>query len=325
MKVETTVLIPNYNGKEHLKECLTSLRKQSYSKFKVILLDNNSTDSSSQYVKNNFPEVDVLSFDKNHGAIVNNKGIEYSLRKYRPKYISILNNDTKTDKDWLKHLVQSIEAEKRIAAVASNMLFYDNPDMINSQGCTCTSIGDGYDINMNRKLEDSLENHSEVLYASTGAILIKASALRKIGVFDDRYFIYSEDLDWGWRANMLGYKIIFSEKAMVYHKGSAYWKHKPLKKEYLCKRNALSTIIKNYELRTLLKISPRLFWNYATYPIWVFISKNVHPGERIRFALIPLKSASWNIINLKTTLKLRTKVQNARKAGDSEIMRLVMK
>lgn len=326
MKIETVVLIPNLNGKNHLKECLSSLFKQSYKKFKIILIDNNSIDNSVEYVKENFPNTDILQLNENQGfAKAINLGIRYSIKKYNPKYIALLNNDTKVDKNWLFYLTKSIESENKIAAVTSNMLFYNNPKMINSQGGACNIIGNCYDINIFKKIKDIKKFQKKVFYACGGAMLLKTIFLKNIGVFDGRYFTYCEDLDWGWRANLCGYKIIFCEKAEAYHKGSAYWKKFPLEKEYLCKRNSLCTIIKNYELKTLIKISPFLFWNYISYPIWALINKKIPFKEKTKFVLIPLKSVIWNIKNIKKTLKLRKNVQSNKKLENSSITKLMVK
>ena len=319
MKYETTILITNFNGAAHLKKCLTSLLQQTYQNFKIILIDNNSQDKSVEYVKRNFPEVDILQCDKNNGnAKANNIGIKYSIKKYNPKYIAILNNDTKSDQDWLYYLIRAIESEDKISAVASHMLYYDNPQIINSQGCTANIIGDGYDINIFKKRKDIKEFQKRVLYPSAGAMLLKTNFLDKIGIFDERYFIYSEELDWGLRANLYGYKITFEEKAIVYHKGSSTFTNNQLKKEYLCKRNALCTIIKNYELKTLIKVAILLFWNYLTYPLWAL--KNKGP----KYILIPLKSLLWNIKSIIETLKLRKSVQSNREIKDSEIFKLMV-
>lgn len=326
MEIETTVLIPNFNGEAHLAECLSSLFEQSYQKFKIIFIDNGSIDKSIEHVRNNFPDTDILGLNRNYGfAKAINIGINYSIKKYNPKFIALLNNDAKANKDWLYYLSKSIEFEPKIAAVASNMLFYDSPDIINSQGGTANIIGDGYDINIFRNLKDNNKIQEKVLYPCAGATLLKTARLKEIGIFDERYFAYCEDLDWGWRANLYGYKIIFAEKAIVYHKKSASLRDDNCKKEYLCKRNSLCTIIKNYQLKTLMKMMPFLFWNYLTYPLWALKNKKFPFRKRFEFALIPLKSLSWNIKNIKNSLKLRKTIQLKRRIKDLEIFKLMMK
>lgn len=254
--METIVIIPNYNGLPHLKECLPSLENQTYKKFKIIVVDDGSSDNSVEFLKNNHSQTEVLRLQANGGfANAVNAGINYATQTYSPIYIALLNNDTKIDQNWLKLLIESMDSEKNVASVASNMLFWDSPGVINSHGGMCNSIGIGKDINFGRKnLNINIQKY--VLSSCFGATLLKADALSAIGLLDKRYFAYYEDLDWGMRANIFGYKIIFDERAIVYHRGSATFKNREYEKIYLCLRNSLCTIIKNYQLKNLLKSAP---------------------------------------------------------------------
>ena len=125
---EVCIIILNWNGKELLKDCLSSLLKLTgYPNYKVIVVDNGSTDGSLEYVKKNFPQVDVLPLDKNYGfAKGNNKGIKYALKKYKPRYILLLNNDTKIiQRDWLTKLVETAESDKKIGIVVPKLIYTD--------------------------------------------------------------------------------------------------------------------------------------------------------------------------------------------------------
>jgi GT2 family glycosyltransferase len=120
---EVCIIILNWNGKELLKDCLSSLFKLTgYPNYKVIVVDNGSTDGSFECVKKNFTQVDVLPLDKNYGfAKGNNKGIKYALKKYKPRYILLLNNDTKIiQRDWLTKLVETVESDKKMGLLAQN-------------------------------------------------------------------------------------------------------------------------------------------------------------------------------------------------------------
>ncbi len=328
MKHETIVLIPNYNGRQHLDECLSSLHEQTYRDFKIVFIDDFSKDNSILFVRTNFPDVDVLALPENMNfARGVNIGMKYAIDKYSPKYIAVLNNDTKADKDWLKHLVAAIDSKERIAAVASNMLFYDNHRIINSQGGTYNFFGEGHDINMYKNRSEVKEARSSVLSTCWGATLIKTEYIKNIGYLDGRYTAYFEDLDWGWRANLFGYKLIFEPKAIVYHKGSSSWKNQEIRKYYLCLRNSLCTMLKNYEFRSLVKILPVIFSNYLFFYIGrLFSSSRKNPDElsfykRLRYSLIPVRLLLWNAGNLPKTLYLRRSIQSRRKISDAEIFR----
>ena len=328
--METTVLIPNYNGLEHLNECLSSLKTQTYKNFKTILIDNNSKDDSIKFTKANFPEVEILKLNKNEGfAKAINLGIKHSLDKFNPKYVALLNNDTKTDKNWLKSLTKAIKSEANIAAVSSNMLSYYNPKLIDNQGSSCNKIGEGIGIKEAKT--------KEILAPCFGAALIKTEALKEIGLPDERYFAYMEDLDWGWKANLLGYKLIFEKNAIVYHKISSTSKKTPIKKVYLCKRNALTTIIKNYNKENLKSSIKSTLKNYKDFTLYHLLNKNLDGkvieemyqnqptlSKRLNYSLIPLRSAIWNTLNLKKTLKKRKEIQSQRKIPDSKIQSLIL-
>lgn len=337
MNPVTTILIPNFDGLAHLPECLSSLLAQTEENFQIIIIDDGSSDGSVSFVKKDFPLVGILVLEENVGfAKAVNLGIEYAIRKYQPTYIAILNNDTKTDKNWLKELIRAIESEKNIAAVASNMLFYDRPDTINSQGGKFTFNGWGLDINFNKKIAKIKKYPRFVLASCWGATLIKSEAIKNIGLLDEDYYSYFEDLDWGYRTNLYGYKIIFNPDAIVYHKYGASWRNHKFKKLYLCRKNSLRTIIKNYELKNILKVFPLILFDYfICFPAACLINRKIENGrlttlfeekypfsKRFKFLAIPLAASFWNIKNLSQTLELRKKIQQKRTISDRVIFKL---
>lgn len=332
MTLETIVLIPNYNGEHFLEECLNSLKEQVYKNFKTVIADDGSTDDSIDYVRKKFPEVEVIALNKNFGfAKAVNAGLHHILKKYNPSLIAVLNNDTKVDKNWLLALVERAKTDKNIAAVTSNMFFYDRPEIINSQGGAIDWNGDGHDINIFLPKEQGKIASETVLGACWGASLIRAKALSKIGFLDDRYGAYYEDLDWGWRANILGYKIFFEKDAIIYHKWGMSYKNEK-EKFYLNKRNALASALKNYELKNL---PHQLLYIFIGH--WFFILDHLIFGgafrnpnqrreikffERLSYLVIPLRVVLWNFIHLDKTIALRNYIQKHRKVNDEEILAL---
>ncbi|MDD2807217.1 MAG: glycosyltransferase family 2 protein [Patescibacteria group bacterium] len=338
--METIVLVVNFNGEGHLQECLSSLISQTYHNIKIIVIDDCSTDGSIVFIKNKFPAIEVVALKNNLGfAKVVNYGINYSLDKYNPDYIAILNNDIRVDKAWLKNLVTAIKSDGKIVAVASNMLFYDHPNIINSQGGRFTFSGYGLDINFNRNKAEVNNFQKDILASCWGSTLIKRESFRNVGLLDENYYSYFEDLDWGYRANLLGYKIIFEPSAVVYHKGSATWGNYQFKKIYLCRRNSLYTILKNYEFKNIVKALPIIILDYfILYPGGYLLNRKIENGKlvplfknknyfikRIKFLPIPFMAFYWNLHNLSKTLKLRKNIQATRKISDKEIFKLSQK
>ena len=335
-KFETIILVTNFNGMQHLHECFNSLTKQSYENFKIVLLDDCSTDDSVSYVRNNYPFIDIFSLNVNSGfAKIVNNGINYCIEKYGPSYIAILNNDIKADQFWLENCIKTIKSSDNNAAVASNMLFYHNSDTINSQGGKFTFNGYGFDINYNKKVNDILKVQRYVLASCWGATLIKVSLLEKIGNLDESYYAYFEDLDWGYRANLLGYKIIFEEKAIIYHKGSAFWKNFHYKKNCLCIKNSIYIILKHYELKNIFKsLSLMFFYYFVIYMFGYLINIKREDGEfkkifnkknfffRLKYLTIPFYAFGWNIYKIKQIISLRKNIQVNRVVNDKEIFKL---
>lgn len=333
MNCETVVLIPNYNGRLHLFECLSAVMNQSIGDYQVIMIDDGSTDDSNDFVRRNFPRADIFHLAKNSGfAIAMNAGINYALEKYSPSFIAVLNNDTKVERDWLKQLLTAIKQEKNIASVASNMLFYGRPDVINSQGGTTTILGHGQDINAGLPRAGTAWP-ARPFSACWGATLISVEAIKAVGLLDENYLAYSEDLDWGWRANLLGFKTAFAPLAVVYHKGSASYNDYELK-YFLCLKNNLRNLLKNYQAKTLLTLLPIILLYNALLSIGFLLNLKINNYRLIRalpekvswrkklsYFALPWRAMTWNLVNIKDTLKQRRRIQASRKISDMALFR----
>ena len=135
MNSQVSIIIVNWNGREYLSECLKSVFNQSYDNFKVILVDNGSTDCSVEFVKNNFSHVQVISLDKNYGfAKGNNIDMKEALKDKDVQYIALLNNDTKVEKNYLVELIKVMSSDNKIGICALKMLRMDNPEILDSTG-----------------------------------------------------------------------------------------------------------------------------------------------------------------------------------------------
>lgn len=323
---ETVVLIPTFNGKPLLDECLESLRRQTYRRFHTIVIDDASTDGTAHHLHANFPEVEVLTLPHNVGfARAVNAGLRHALRAHSPRSIAILNNDTQAEPHWLEALVRRADTNPRIAAVTSNMLFANHPDIINSQGGTIDWNGDGYDINFGLKRELGKKEAAQVFSACWGASLINAPALKEIGFLDEAFGAYFEDLDWSWRANILGYHIFFENNAVVLHKHSMSYRNNQYRKIYFCKRNALRAALKNYEAENLARQILYILTGYWFALIGYFQTSKYRMtlAQKFMHATIPFRALAWNILHLPGTLQKRTRIQARRKTPDKEVAVLI--
>ncbi len=326
MSPETLVLIPNYNGRKFLSDSLGSLRNQTYRDFKTLVVDDFSTEDDVNFIHDNFPEVEVLALKKNGGFAKSvNAGLKYILEKYPASFVALMNNDTKADKDWLLTLIGRIKTDGSIASVTSNMFFYDHPETINSQGGTVDWNGDGYDANFGMPEETGRKESTEVFGACFGASLLSVEALKKIGLIDEKFSAYFEDLDWSWRAHLSGYKIFFEKNAVIYHRHSGSYKDKNYRKLYLCKKNALRTALKNWGIKNLPKEITKVMLGYFFAIVGYFQTSkyNMPLRKKIAYSSIPFAAFFWNIIHLPSALKQRIKIQASRKIGDEEILALM--
>lgn len=216
--MKVSVVTPNFNGKEFLKDYFDSLNLNKSHIGEVIIIDNNSTDGSVEFIKN-YPkdfEFKLIENKKNLGfAKATNQGIELS--KY--SYIFTLNNDVKFGENTIEELLKIINRNDNIFSVASKMIQMDNPDLIDDAGDEYTLLAYTKKRGDNKPIE-SYNEVSEVFSSCAGAALYKKSVLDEIGLFDESFFAYMEDVDLGYRAKISGYKNLYSPKAIVYHKGS---------------------------------------------------------------------------------------------------------
>lgn len=326
MNFEVVVLIPSFNGKTLLTTCLNSLRAQTYKNFRTVVVDDASTDGTVEYLCERFPEVETVTLPRNAGfARAVNVGLRHVLKTHAPKYVAVLNNDTEVELGWLEALVECAEANPRIAAVTSNMLFADHLKIINSQGGTLDWNGDGYDVNFGIRREHGKQKHGPVFSACFGAALVRTGALRDVGLLDERFGAYFEDLDWGWRANLFGYRVEFTPNAVVYHAGSASYRNEPYKKLYLCKRNALRAVLKNRGRESLARELGHIFLGYW-FSIVGYFQTSKHQlslGKKFLFTSIPFLALAWNFIRLPETLRLRRAIQRRRRVSDEELEVLI--
>ncbi len=306
-----TLIVLNFNGKPHLEQCIDSLLATDYKCFKVVVIDNASTDGSAEFIESNYPTVKVIRHNHNYGYAF---GYNLVIDAIQNEHIVLLNNDVFVKPNWLKELMLYIDKED-VAAVAPTMKFFHDKNRINAAGGNCDIYGVGWNRG-NGEIDTGQYNKvQEVFYGNGGALLVKKRVWRKVGPFDERYFLYGEDLDWCWRARLRGYKIIYVPNAEVYH----LWRGSGAPMVYLLERHWLSTILKNYNLKTLIRLTPKYLALKTLKTVWLII----HGKKNEKLASI--KGVLWNLVNLKGTWRKRVEIQTSRKVSDSEIQKNMLR
>jgi GT2 family glycosyltransferase len=238
---QISVIIVNWNGKKFLSECLEGLRRQVYRSFSSTLVDNGSTDGSVDFVLQKFPEVRVVELSENTGFSVANNII---INSVKTEYVALLNNDAVPHPLWLQKLVEGLENNPEAGFIASKMLFYDKTNIIDRVGDSYSKAGSAF-LRGRGALAHEYDEKELIFGACAGAALYRTRMFREIGLFDEDFFLLYEDVDLSFRAQLKGYKCVYTPEAIVYHKGSKSIVHDSPISVYYSHRNLEWTYIKN--------------------------------------------------------------------------------
>jgi hypothetical protein len=308
-----SIIVLNYNEKEYLRNCLSSLLRINYPKnrYKIVLVDNGSSDDSVNFVRKTFLEIKIIQ-NKNIGFSAGNN---VALRSEKGDYLILLNADTVVDKNWLVELVKVAETDKSIGLCTSKLLMLDNKTIINSAGGIVHFLGFSWPRGLFIKDKNQFNKIEETSLASGASLLIRKNILKKVGYFDESYFLYGEDTDYTWRVRLAGFKTIFVPNSVVYHKYSGSIKKyvTNIKKFYYLERSRITTLLKNYSLHSLLILFPSMIVMETSLILYFIYLKS---------PLLKFKVYSWILKNFRIILKNRKNIQKTRKIDDKELIQL---
>jgi hypothetical protein len=308
-----TVEILNYNGIRYLKDCLNSVLATDYENFELIVIDNASTDGSVEFVKKNYPQVKLVENKRNYGfAAALNKNSDV----LGSEYIAFLNNDVVVESNWLGILVACMEKNRVVAAANPKMLFLQNGKELNAAGGNCDIYGVGWNRGNGETDGGQYDKVEEVFYASGAAVVIRKEAWLDVGPFDEDYFLYAEDLDWCWRARLKGYKVLCIPDAKIYHR----WMSSEGSMINFLEMHSMTSLLKNYTLRTLCAITPKYFALKMLEATWLM--KN---GKGLTEKLAVFKAFVWNLRNFRKTWRKHSVIQLSRKMSDKQIQNSMYK
>ncbi len=249
-----TVIVLSYNSRRHLEACFRSLLALRYpaERLELMLVDNASADGSLQFIATRFPLVTVVNNPDNYGfARGNNEGA----RLARGQLVAFLNPDMRVEPNWLTELVASLQRDPSVVCAASKILSW-NGQHIDFAGSSANFLGYGYQEGWG---EPSMSQSSEklILAPCGGAMMINRQVFLDSGGFDEDYFAFYEDLDLGWRLWLMGYQVAYVPRAVAYHVHHGSWDQIPnAKMSVLYQRNAMSTLVKNYDDENLKRVLP---------------------------------------------------------------------
>jgi len=251
---KVSVIILNLNGREIIPTCLSSLKELSYPKEKleIIVVDNGSTDESVGFIKKNHPEVRIKLNSKNLGFCrPNNTAAKIA----KGEYIVFLNNDMRVKKNWLEKLVDKVTESDKIATASSKILSWDGRRINHGGADSDIFLNARLEGYMKRNRKGYLNKDKEILFPSGGSMIVNRKLFFKSGGFDEDFFAYYEDVDFGIRLKIMGYENHFVHDSIVYHMHSATSKKMPKEKlRVIQMRNLLWIMIKNYSDENLSRM-----------------------------------------------------------------------
>jgi GT2 family glycosyltransferase len=247
---KVSIIVVNWNGERFLKDCLGALSSQTYANYEIILVDNGSSDNSISFVTENFPEVKIVSLNENTGFTGGNAaGLEVAVGDF----VSLVNNDARPEKTWLENLIQPMLRNHTIGICAPKLIF-ENSQKVNSAGDGLTTAGVGFNRGLGK---DAAEfTMPELVFGACGAaVLYRRRMLDEIGFLDEDFFLYDEDTDLNFRAQLAGWKCVYVPTAIAYHMANATSRRLSDLHVYYHTRNLEFVWIKNMPFETMLRFA----------------------------------------------------------------------
>ncbi len=303
-----SIIITNYNAMKWLDACLTSIKVQGITDYEVIFVDDGSTDGSFGYIQKKYPWCVFIRNKMNVGfAKSNNIGVQAA----KGDFLFFLNADTFLHKNVLTKLKESLIKNPNISIAQLDIRNYDKSKM---GGNVCTFTIDAFGYPMWSGAPD------KIFYADAAAMIIRRDLFRKLLGFDERFYIYLEDLDLSWKARLYGETIYFLAKIYVYHYGggtsiSTQAKKRTytstIQRRFDAQKNNICILIKNLEISSLAWRLPGSLLLASCEGFLYLLKGNVSGFFALHNAIV------WNILNIRKTLKIRNKIQKIRAVSDS--------
>lgn len=289
----------------------------------IILVDNNSTDGSIEFLESNYPEIKIKKLEKNYGfAYPSNLGAKMA----SGDFLLFLNNDTIVTKDFITELITIIEKDEKIAICQSLLL---NPDgKIDSSGDFIDHLGVVYN---SKVVTDKVR---EISSARGASMLIRKNVFDELEGFDEKFFVSFEDVDIGWRAWIKGYKVVLAPKSIVYHMGGKTIEKIKSEIAFHGYKNQLSMKITNFEPRLAIKKILLFFTMYGIHELKIWLdytfkgttskSSTIYEqniAQKPPFKVI-FKSICWIIKNSSYLYKKQNHVNSSRILSTNDLEKM---
>ena len=313
---DVSVVIPHYAGRQ-VSECLERLYGAPDRPREVILVDDASSDGSTEEAKARFPEIRVLRNPANLGFVgACNRG----LAEVRFRHAVLLNDDALVESGWLRVLVEAMEADPAIAAAQPKILSARDPTRFEYAGGAGGLMDRyGYPFALGRWFErceadvGQYDSPRDIFWASGTAMIMRMSVYREIGGLEPTFRMHMEEIDWCWRCHLMGYRVVSAPQAKVHHYGGMTLRSESYGKMYLNHRNSFLMLLKNYDWRSLLTVIPvRVLLELLT------VFGSLLTGN-VRRALAAAAGPAGALLQFPNVLGERRRIQATRRRSDAEV------
>lgn len=300
------VSVVSWNSWHYLRQNLPALIAQDYPAYRVVVVDNASADATADEVSARFPDVEVIRNGRNDGFGGANN---LAFRQSESEYVAVLNPDARPETGWLRALVQALDRSPRAAFATSKVLLAADPRRVNACGTSVHLSG----IGSCRGINDDQHEHvapASVPCISGAAFVARREALEEIGGFDERFFMYMEDVELSLRARLAGWDVVLAPRSRVVHD---YSPDLPAWKFYYLERNRFFMLANIFRWRTLALLAPALL--VAEAGVWWYA---LRAGPAITIA--KLRSYGGVARGIPSMLRRRRRVQRIRRVRDRELL-----
>lgn len=252
--MQTAIIILNYNGRHFLEKFLPSVVQFSQNA-EIIVVDNGSLDRSGKFLKKNYPQIRLISLDKNYGFC---GGYNRALKEIQAKYFVLLNSDVEVSQNWLEPMIDLLEKNEQIAACQPKIKSFQDKTKFEDAGAGGGMI-DKYGFTFCRgRIFDKTEedkgqynDEKEIFWASGACLMVRSKVFEQMNGFEESFFAHMEEIDLCWRINNANYKVFHCGKSEVYHVGGGTLPKASSQKMYLNFRNNLVMMIRNLPSKIL--------------------------------------------------------------------------
>lgn len=289
MMPKVFIIILNWNKPEDTLECLLSCKNINYENYEIIVVDNHSSDDSVSKIKSSFPQIRIIENSENLGyAGGNNVGMRYALEQ-GADYVLLLNNDVIVDKKVLSELIRIAQSSPQAGMLAPKVLYYDDRDVINSLGTSMDWLRlRPYLGACNQKDAESFNQVEKKDILLGCALLIHKTTIQRIGMLDEKFFIFHEEADWCFRNLKSGFINLVVPSAVIYHKASKTMREFSCLTHYYSIRNFLYLTTRNALWHQWLKTRIGLFYLILKHLRMMFLcgEKEVSMARAFFFGII---------------------------------------